>query len=235
MHLRQGIYMLWSDLPPMAEGEDEKLLVLPLTGEAKKLTRVISNDTARDVLEALAARSRSASELAADLKVPLTTVQYNLERLIEVGLIKVENIRYSEKGKQVKVYAPVRRLIVVVPERTSSKDVMEALKRYLTLFVLAFIGTAMLALLATGYQVYPAENGYVATGGPSDFGLQPNATPAPPLQATPTYPMPGAEDLRGGEGTGWAWGINPALAFVAGALAVIAGVAVMEVWKAKSN
>jgi len=218
----------------MAEGEDEKLLVLPLTGEAKKVTQVISNDTARDVLEALAARSRSASELAADLKVPLTTVQYNLERLIEVGLIKVENIRYSEKGKQVKVYAPVRRLIVVVPERTSQKDVMEALKRYLVLFALAFLGASMLALLATGYPVYPDGSVYTTAGGPSDLGT-PDATPS--IQATPasTYPVPGAEDLRGGEGAGWAWGVNPALAFAAGALAVIAGVAVMGAWRSRTD
>ena len=80
----------------MAIEDDDKLLVLPLSGETKKVTQVISNDTARDILENLAVESMSASKLASNMDIPLTTAQYNLDRLIDVGLIKVENIKYSE-------------------------------------------------------------------------------------------------------------------------------------------
>jgi len=209
----------------MTAEDDDKLLVLPLSGETKKLTQVISNDTARDILEALAAESRSASNLASNLDIPLTTVQYNLEKLIDVGLIKVENIKYSEKGKQVKIYAPVRRLIVVVPERTSQKDVMEALKRYLSLLALAFLGAAVFALFTTGYLVYPMERG--AEDGTYVFQT-PQAGSEPPHLA-------GNESLTWGDDTAWAWGISPALAFAAGALVIIAVAAMFEIRRSRKT
>src|SRR3990170_999353 len=77
---------------------DEKLLILPLGEESKKITQVISNDTARQIIELLADAPLSASDIAERLQTPLTTIVYNLENLQNVGLIKVEKIKYSEKG-----------------------------------------------------------------------------------------------------------------------------------------
>ena len=212
----------------MANEDDDKLLVLPLSGETKKLTQVISNDTARDILETLASESLSASKLASNMDIPLTTVQYNLEKLIEVGLIKVENIKYSEKGKQVKLYAPVRRLIVVVPERTSQKDVMEALKKYLSLFALAFLGVAAIAVLFSGYPVYPVDS-YDPNVFTPQAGYNESFFTDPPLTDGDVV----GSTERGVQG--WAWDINPALAFGAGAVAVIAVVAVFEVWRSRKK
>ncbi|MBK5191049.1 MAG: helix-turn-helix transcriptional regulator, partial [Methanosarcinales archaeon] len=77
----------------MAEDDainDEKLLILPLNDKnSKKISQVISSDTARNILEVLASTSRSASEIAEKLGIPLTTVQYNLEKLYDAGLVKV--------------------------------------------------------------------------------------------------------------------------------------------------
>ncbi|MDL5502563.1 MAG: winged helix-turn-helix domain-containing protein, partial [Candidatus Methanoperedens sp.] len=67
---------------------EEKLLILPLGDESKKITQVISNDTARQIIELLADAPLSASDIAQSLHVPLTTVAYNLENLESVGLIK---------------------------------------------------------------------------------------------------------------------------------------------------
>jgi DNA-binding transcriptional ArsR family regulator len=59
--------------------KDEKLLILPLNDKnSKKISQIISNDTARNILEAIASEPLSASELAEKLSIPLTTVQYNL-------------------------------------------------------------------------------------------------------------------------------------------------------------
>ncbi len=121
---------------------DEKLLILPLGEESKKITQVISNDTARQIIELLADAPLSASDIAERLHVPLTTIVYNLENLQNVGLIKVERIKYSEKGREVKIFAPVRKLIVVVPERTDKKTVAELLRKYM--------GVLLAAVLASG-------------------------------------------------------------------------------------
>lgn len=141
----------------------EKLLVLPLGNESKKITQVITNDTAREIMELLAEHSMSASDIANKLTVPLTTIKYNIENLVEVGLVKIERIKYSEKGRQVKVYAPVRKLIVVVPEKIDNGSIVDVLKKYLGVILAAVLATGLIELLTGPYfssnktMMYPQE------------------------------------------------------------------------------
>ena len=125
----------------------EKFLVLPLGDESKKITQVITNDTARQIMELLAEQSMSASDIAKQLDVPLTTIKYNLENLVDVGLVKIERIKYSEKGRQVKVYAPVRKLIVLVPEKLGNASITEVLKKYLGVILTAVFASGFIELL----------------------------------------------------------------------------------------
>ncbi len=123
---------------------EEKLLILPLGEESKKITQVISNDTARQIIELLADAPLSASDISERLQAPISTIVYNLENLESVGLIKVEKIRYSEKGRQVKIYAPVRKLIVVVPEKTDKKSVADVLRKYLGVLLAAVFASILI-------------------------------------------------------------------------------------------
>ncbi len=125
---------------------DEKLLILPLGEESKKITQVISNDTARQIIELLADAPLSASDIAEHLQTPLTTIVYNLENLEKVGLIKIEKIKYSEKGREVKIYAPVRKLIIVVPEKTDKKSIIDILRKY--------VGVVLAAVFASGIMEF---------------------------------------------------------------------------------
>lgn len=129
----------------------EKLIVLPLGEESKKITQVITNDTARQVMELLADQPMSVSDMAHELDVPLTTIKYNIENLVEVGLAKVERIKYSEKGRQVKIYGPVRKLIVVVPEKTDSTSIADMLKKYLGVVLAAVFASGIVEIL-TGWS-----------------------------------------------------------------------------------
>ena len=124
---------------PMADDDkrDDVLLVLPLGEESKQITQTIANDTARQILQLLADGALSTSAIAKTLDIPLTTAQYNVEKLIEAKLVVVEKTKYSEKGREVKLYAPARRMIVLVPANTSRQAVMDVLKKYLVLLPLA--------------------------------------------------------------------------------------------------
>ena len=113
------------------DDRDEKVLILPLGEESKKITRTLSNDSARRVLELLADKPMSASDIACELDIPLTTVKYNLDALIESGLITIKRTKWSVKGREIKIYAPIRKLIVVVPDKTDRKSVVDILRRYL--------------------------------------------------------------------------------------------------------
>jgi predicted transcriptional regulator len=151
----------------------EKLLVLPLGEESKKITQVITNDTARQIMELLAEHSMSASGIAKQLDVPLTTIKYNLENLVDVGLAKIERIKYSEKGRQVKVYAPVRKLIVVVPQKLGNASITEILKKYLGVILTAVFASGFIELLtstfASSKSMMPDGNGQRISEGESSI------------------------------------------------------------------
>jgi DNA-binding transcriptional ArsR family regulator len=164
--------------------EDEKLLILPLNDKnSKKISQIISNDTARNILEAIASEPLSASRIAEKLRIPLSTVQYNLEKLNDAGLAKVERTKYSEKMKEVKIYAPQRKFVVIVPEKTDRKNVIATLKRYLTVIFFAVAGSGMIEFLTMKMKGPGWEE---VTGGIAERG---DAVPAPIPAPTP---MPAA-------------------------------------------
>lgn len=73
-------------------------------GEAKRVARLLSSDSARRVMDAVADESKSESVLADELGMPLSTVHYNVQRLFEAGLLVSDEFTYSEKGKEVRHY-----------------------------------------------------------------------------------------------------------------------------------
>ncbi len=166
---------------------DEKLLILPLGEESKKITQVISNDTARQIIELLADAPLSASDIAERLQAPLTTITYNLENLESVGLVKVERIRYSEKGREVKIYAPVRKLIVVVPEKTDKKSVADVLRKYLGVILAAVLASSLIEFFMRSAKVVQTY----------DYSL--NEVPVPPPVIAPTPDGMVNETVKGGE------------------------------------
>ena len=148
--------------------DDDKLLVIPLGEESKAITQTISNDTAMRILDLLAETPLSTSAIAKSLDIPLTTAQYNMEKLIEAGLAKVDKTKYSEKGREVKLYAPARRFIVIVPEKTTGQAVIEALKKYLVLIPIALVASIIVEYLSS-------FNNFISTGSeaPADRALAP--------------------------------------------------------------
>ncbi len=183
---------------------DEKLLILPLGEESKKITQVITNDTARQVIELLADAPLSASDIADRLKVPLTTIAYNLENLEDVGLVKVERIKYSEKGREVKIYAPVRKLIVVVPEKTDRNSVGDVIRKYLGIilatvlassFIEFFMRSRSTKMFTSNSNVMPAPNPAV-TAIPASTAVNETTTgvSSSMVQSTPMIsPVPSVE------------------------------------------
>ena len=119
----------------MEDGDynSEKVLILPLNEDSKKITQALSNEKSLTILKLLAQDPMSTTELASSLDMPLTTVKYNLDGLIESDLIHVREIKWSKKGRKIKIYEPVQKLIVVVPG-SSNKDrssIMGMLKKYI--------------------------------------------------------------------------------------------------------
>jgi DNA-binding transcriptional ArsR family regulator len=202
-----------------ANTEDEKLLILPLNDKnSKKISQIISNDTARNILEAIASEPLSTSELAEKLRIPLSTVQYNLEKLNDAGLAKVERTKYSEKMKEVKIYAPQRKFVVIVPEKTDRKNVIATLKRYLTVIFFAVVGSGVIEFLTMKMKgpIGEVTRSVIPEEGGRPLGPVPAPTPMPEIVPSP---MPASKGI----GLGFEFDIfaHPGLWFLFGCLFVI--------------
>jgi len=150
---QEGLSEKNSELPLAPEGmeQDNRILVLPVNGESRKITQILSNGTSLKILELLGEKSMSATNIADKLNLPLTTVKYNLDSLVESDLIKVKQIKWSQKGRQVKIYESVEKLIVLVPSKSSidTISIINILQKYI-----GVIGAAIFA--AAGIEYFSA-------------------------------------------------------------------------------
>lgn len=174
--------------------DDDKLLVVPLGQESKILTQTISNDTAMQIMGLMADGPMSTSAVAEKLSIPLTTAQYNIEKLMEAGLVKVEKTKYSEKGREVKLYRASRRYIILVPEKTGGQAVIDALKKYLMLVpVVAAVSVVVEYLVPSPYagqmQAATYEMGDKGAGQPLLSGA-PASTNYSAVGSMNSIPMP---------------------------------------------
>jgi predicted ArsR family transcriptional regulator len=99
----------------MPDNPEEKFLVLQLSDDCRKIARLLSNETSIRILKLLEKRSMSAGDLADELHVRLNTLKYNLDSLLKVGLIKVRQVKWSRKGREIKIYEAVEKVIILLP------------------------------------------------------------------------------------------------------------------------
>lgn len=122
----------------VAENFDaDSVMVVPVNEETKKLRQILSNETSMKILELLKKESLSASEVADRLKIPLTTVKYNIDQMVEHDLIRIRRIKYSEKGRQVKIYEAPEKIIIFAPEKMNRLSLISMIQKYAFAFVAA--------------------------------------------------------------------------------------------------
>lgn len=98
----------------------EKYLLFSLEDEkAKKLGEVISNPTCKKIVNLLAEREMSETEIAGELKIPINTVDYNIKKLVEAGIVEKAKHWWSVKGKRIEMYRVANKLIVISPKRSN--------------------------------------------------------------------------------------------------------------------
>lgn len=111
------------------------LLVSLEEKKAKKIAEVINNDTSRKIIDFLAKKDATESELSKELGIPISTVHYNLKQLQDAGLVVVEEFHYSKKGKEVNHYMLANKYIIITPMNQDSKF-LDALKKILPITII---------------------------------------------------------------------------------------------------
>lgn len=98
---------------PDTAGDDPGPRVVGLdSDDADDLLAALSSTTARELFAALHNSPSTASELSDRVGTSLQNTQYHLEKLSEAGLITVVDTAYSEKGREMDVYAPTDKPLV---------------------------------------------------------------------------------------------------------------------------
>lgn len=158
------------------------LSTVDLTGEeADTFFDALASATTRELLAALYDEPATATELAERSETSLQNVHYHLEKLEAADLIEPVDMVYSSRGREVDVYGPTNRAIVLVAGEAS---MVQSLKAGLARFV------GVLAVLAVGALLVQS----VLVGGPLLEPLAPGGEPvgggqkAPPaVTRTPTH------------------------------------------------
>lgn len=115
----------------------DDVIIIPVNEDSKKLRQIFSNDTSMKILDLLKKESLAAGEVADKLEIPLTTVKYNIDQMVEHDLVRVQRIKYSEKGRQVKIYEAPEKVIIFAPEKVNRVSLASMIQKYAFAFVAA--------------------------------------------------------------------------------------------------
>ncbi len=122
--------------------------------------------------------------------------------------------------KPVKIYAPQRKFVVIAPGKADKKDIIAALKRYLTVIVFAVFGSAAIEFLTMKMKT-PMRGiaGYI----PAEEG-----GPLAPIPAPTPIPAPVSPEKALDVALGFDIFAHPGLWFLFGCLFVILVIFLIE-------
>ena len=100
--------------PPVERPDRESQVVSLADAGSDDVFSVLSSTVARNLLTELYQRPATQSELADNLDTSIQNVSYHLDNLVDAGLVDVVDQWYSEKGREMDVYAPDGGSLVLV-------------------------------------------------------------------------------------------------------------------------
>ena len=98
--------------PSVGDGGEPRVIGVD-SEDAEDLLSALQSETAREVLGALYDDPATPSALAEAADTSIQNVRYHLDKLADADLVEVADTVYSEKGREMKVYAPSAKPLVV--------------------------------------------------------------------------------------------------------------------------
>jgi DNA-binding transcriptional ArsR family regulator len=149
-----------ADADPRVVGVDSE--------DADDLMSALTSRTARRLLSILHEEPAPPSGLADQVDTSLQNVQYHLERLEDAGAVEVVGTAYSEKGREMDVYAPADEPLVIYAGREEeASGLRAALSRLVSGVVALAVGAvAVQEAFGEGIPFPVAQTG----GGGGDAG-----------------------------------------------------------------
>ncbi len=124
---------------------EDVVILEPGDDRAQKIGKALANRTANDIISMLKSSDMTLSEISEKLNQPMTSTKYHVENLLDAGLIEVKKIKYSEKGREVKVYAASGQVVIVSP---GVKDIRQILLKYASVFGIFLFAALIMGVAA---------------------------------------------------------------------------------------
>lgn len=112
--------MSTDELPDDELTENIKILATD-DEKIKSFGEILSNDSSREILQLLFNDELTASQIAQKSDVSLQLVKYHLNKLQDLGVVKVSKIEKNSKSQDMKIYTASKFSIVIVPPKMSEK------------------------------------------------------------------------------------------------------------------
>ncbi|MCR4284573.1 MAG: beta-propeller domain-containing protein [archaeon] len=103
----------------------------------------LKNETSRKILNYLKKNKSTITDIADSLKLPVSTVHYNIQKLQKAGLVKVHDFHWSPKGNKVFIYTISNKVMVFRPDKMPFLEVH--MKAILSIFLVAIALVAIVA------------------------------------------------------------------------------------------
>ncbi len=163
--------------PDLTVKPEEYLEVISTEDERIKIIgEELANDTGRAIFGKISQGVTSSNELAKALEISLPLVNWHVNRLLNVGLIKVEKVEMSQKNKQMKFYAPVKTALVIIPPESSGKN---STKKETVLMRLRHYMAAIASFVVGASGIYLAEK----SQRPQEVSYTPQTASQPAMNA----------------------------------------------------
>jgi len=139
---------------------------------ADDVLSALSSGTARSLLSSLHDDPAPPSELADQCDTSLQNVQYHLGKLENAGAVEVVDTAYSEKGREMDVYAPADQpLVVFAGGEQEGSTIRTALKRLIGAVGVLALASLLVQAVADRLSVgAPSDGAPVGGGAPGGDG-----------------------------------------------------------------
>lgn len=110
--------------------ESDKFIMLNMDDpNLKKVSEVLTNKTSMKIVDYLSEnKEASEKDLSDKLDIPLNTVEYNIKKLVESGIVKKhKDFFWSKKGKKIVLYELSKKSIVISPRGSNFAEKLKSL------------------------------------------------------------------------------------------------------------
>ncbi|MEI7718904.1 MAG: winged helix-turn-helix domain-containing protein [archaeon] len=99
----------------------DKIISMDLNDSRMKyISEIFGSESCKKILNLLAEKELTETDIAKELKMPLNSVDYNVKKLVQAGLIESGSHFWSVRGKRMPSYRVSDKKIVISPKRMSS-------------------------------------------------------------------------------------------------------------------